>query len=282
MRNLLNFLLKYSSWSVFIILATISLLLIYKNNSYQRYVFLTSANSLSSSIYKATSNVTGYFNLREINDDLNARQASLETEIILLRKSLENAKELLGNDSVKIKPLANFQFITAHVINNSIHRDDNYITIEKGESDGVKPQMGVIDQNGIVGIVDVVSSHAARVISMLNSNFKLSCKVKNTSHFGALVWDGKSTEYAVLTEMPSHVMFHRGDTVVTSGYSAVFPPDIPVGIIETGHVDADGNFSSLNVRIFTDFTTLSTVKVISSPLSEEINKLENPNAENDK
>lgn len=279
MRNLLNFLIKYSSWSVFIILTVICLFLIYKDNSYQRYVFLTSANGLSASVYKTTSNVTGYFNLREINDDLNERQAALETELVSLRKSLETAKELLGADSIKLPSLSGYKFTTAHVINNSINRPNNYITIEKGSADGIEPQMGVIDRNGIVGIVDVVSDHAARVISLLNSDFKLSCKVKNTSHFGALIWDGKSPEYAILSEMPSHVRFVRGDTVVTSGYSAVFPPDIPVGIIDNGWRDPDGNFSSLKIKVFTDFSTLSTVKVISSPLRKELKQLEEQNSD---
>ena len=254
----------------------ICLLLIYKNNSYQHYVFLTSANSLSASVYGVTSNITDYFHLREVNNDLNERQALLETENANLRKQLQMAKEQLANDSTRIRPLTGYKFITAHVISNSIFHPDNYITIEKGSADGIEPQMGVVDQNGIVGIVDAVGEHASRIISMLNSNFRLSCKVKGSNHFGTLVWDGKSPEYAILTEMPSHVKFVRGDTIITSGYSAVFPSDIPVGTIQSGYRDKDGNFSSLQIRLFTDFTTISTVKVVNSPLRKEVEKLNNP------
>lgn len=255
------------------ILVGISLLLIYKNNAYQHYVFLTSANSVSASINGLASNITDYFHLREVNNDLNERQALLETENANLRKQLQMAKEELANDSNRIRAFAGYKFITAHVISNSIYHPDNYITIEKGSADGIEPQMGVVDQNGIVGIVDAVGTHASRVISMLNSNFRLSCKVKGSNHFGTLVWDGKSPELATLTEMPSHVKFVRGDTIITSGYSAVFPPDIPVGTIQSGYRDKDGNFSSLQIKLFTDFTTITTVKVVNNPIRKEVQQL---------
>ena len=123
---------------------------------------------------------------------------------------------------------SNYNFIVAQVINNSVSNSHNYITLNKGSRDGLHSEMGVVDQNGIVGIVNAVSDNFAVVISLLNPKLRLSCKVKGSSYFGSLVWDGKDARYAVLEEMPRHVKFAKGDTIITSGYSAVFPEGIMV------------------------------------------------------
>ena len=169
--------------------------------------------------------------------------------------------------------LTNYRFIIAHVINNSVARPRNYITIEKG-SDGVMPEMGVVDQNGVVGIVNVVGPHTSRVISLLNPDLRLSCKVKGSDAFGSLVWNGKSPDEALLEELPRHVPFNIGDTIVTSGYSVVFPEGIPVGTIITQTKDEDDNFYTLQIKLLTDFTTLSTVRVIENAFRDEINRIE--------
>ncbi len=133
--------------------------------------------------------------------------------------------------------------------------------------------MGVVDQNGVVGIVNVVGDHSARVISLLNPKMRLSCKVKGREYFGSLVWDGKSPHEALLEEMPRHERFKKGDTIVTSGYSAVFPPDIPVGTIISHEKEHDDNFYALRIKLFTDFTTLSTVRVIRNSMIDELNMI---------
>ena len=160
------------------------------------------------------------------------------------------------------------------MINNSISRPYNYITVEKGTIDGVAPEMGVVDQNGVVGVVNVVSEHYARIISLLNPQFRLSCKLKGSDVFGSLVWDGGSPEEALLEELPKHTVYEPGDTIVTSGYSSVFPEGIPVGTIKSADRGVDDNFFTLRIKLFTDFSRLSTVRIISNDNIEEVQTVE--------
>lgn len=236
---------------------------------------MTSAGKLASTVYEEANAFTSYFHLRDINEDLQRRNASLEAEVIGLRHQLRSYRESSYADSMTVTEVLNpYSFIIAHVINNSITRPYNYITIEKGELDGIKPEMGVVDQNGVVGVVNIVAPHSSRIISLLNPNFRLSCRVKGSDSFGSLVWDGRTYEEAVLEELPKHTVFKQGDTIVTSGYSAVFPEGIPVGTVIGKARDANDNFFTLRVKLLTDFSQLSTVRIISNALKEEIEKVE--------
>lgn len=271
MRNLLDFLIKYSKWFIFIIYVIISCMLLFNNNPYQHYIYLTSANKISSLVFKTSGMVTSYFHLHDINEDLQRRNVSLESEVIWLRKELARYQEDVVADSLaRDSSLMQFDFILAHVISNSVSRANNYITIEKGALDSIHPEMGVVDQNGVVGIVNIVGDHSARVISLLNPKMRLSCKVKGREYFGSLVWDGVSPHEALLEEMPRHEKFKKGDTIVTSGYSAVFPEGIPVGTIISHEKEHDDNFYALRIKLFTDFTTLSTVRVIRNNMKDEL------------
>lgn len=275
MRNLLDFFLKYSKWFIFIIYVIISCMLLFNGNPYQHYIYLTSANKVSSLVFKISSMVTSYFHLHDINEDLQRRNASLESEVICLNKELARYREEAIADSLsRDSSLVQFDFIIAHVISNSVSRANNYITIEKGRLDSIKPEMGVVDQNGVVGIINVVGDHSARIISLLNPKMRLSCKVKGREYFGSLVWDGKSPHEAILEEMPRHEKFKKGDTIVTSGYSAVFPEGIPVGTIISHEKEHDDNFYALRIKLFTDFTTLSTVRVIRNNMKDELMQLQ--------
>ena len=174
-----------------------------------------------------------------------------------------------------------FSFIVANVINNSIARPFNYITLNKGSLDGVKPEMGVIDASGVVGIVSVVGPRSSRVISLLNPHFRLSCKLKGTDNFGSLVWDGRDPEVALLEELPRHTVSHAGDTVVTSGYSSVFPPGLPVGLVMDEAGNDHGDFFTLKVRLLSDFAALNNVQVVVSDMSAEVKSLEAGEAEDE-
>lgn len=275
MRSLADFIVRHAVWFVFLLLAGISLFMLLRGNPYQQAVFMTSAGRMTSGVYSATNTVTGYFHLRTINDDLQERLARLELENLTLRRQMQRIDEQIFADSVKPDPvLAPYDFIIARVINNSIVRPNNFITLDRGYEDGVAPEMGVVDQNGIVGIVNVVGPHTARVISLLNSSLPISCKVKGTDAFGSLVWDGRSPRRAVLEEIPRHIEFSIGDTIITSGFSAVFPEGIPVGTIIEQLRDADDNFYSLRVELLTDFATLSTVRIIRNFQKDEIEATE--------
>lgn len=211
MRNLLNFLIGHSAWFVFALYVVLSCVMLFRNNPYQHHVYLTSAGKIAATVYGTANSITGYFHLREINEDLQQRNATLENEVIGLRNRLREANDMLMTDSASIdSAISDFSFIIAHVINNSITRPHNYITLNRGAIDGIKPEMGVVDQNSVVGIVNVTGEHTSRVISLLNSDLRLSCKVKGNDAFGSLVWDGRNPREAVLEELPRHVQFEMG------------------------------------------------------------------------
>lgn len=265
MRNLLNFFIRYGAWFLFVFYAAISCFLLFQRNPFQLHVYLTSANAVVSGVYDVAANVTGYINLRDINADLQRRTADLESEVIALREHNRALRQQLLQDSLRTTDsLGRFRFILATVVNNSVVNPYNYITVNKGRLDSIQPEMGVMDQNGVVGVVNTVSDHHARIISLLNPNFRLSCKLRGNDAFGSLVWDGKSPYEAILEELPKQVRFHKGDTIITSGYSAVFPEGIPVGTIIGSTRGEDDNFNTLRIKLLTDFSTLSTVKVISN------------------
>ena len=183
----------------------ISCYLLFHNNPYQQHVYLTSANAISASVYNGTSSITSYFNLRDINEDLQERNALLELEVISLRNQVNDLRLAIPDSTTIPDDMQHIDFILARVISNSISSPHNYITINRGSKHGIKPEMGIVDQNGVVGTVDVVGQNASRVISLLNTNFRLSCKVKGSDSFGSLVWDGVSPYHAQLEGMPRHV-----------------------------------------------------------------------------
>jgi len=272
MNNLLNFFIKHSAWFIFAIYVILSLVLLFKDNPYQQSVYLTSANQVSAAVYKAFNGVTSYFHLRGINESLQQRNASLEMELIELRSQMAEM-ELLSPDSLRHAISGQYTYVMAQVIQSSIAQPNNYITINRGYLDGVSPEMGVIDQNGVVGIVNVAGPHAARVISLLNPHMRLSCKLQGSGFYGSLVWDGRDPRFAVLEELPRHVEFHKGDTIITSGYSAVFPPGLIVGTIVGKLTGKNASFESLRVKLTTNFSQLSNVRVITNGMKKELDAL---------
>ena len=283
MRELFDFFIRNSKWFVYALFVVASCMLLFQGNPYQHHIYLTSANAVSSAVYETANNVTSYFNLRDINEDLNRRNAALEKEVINLREKLQQYSEKEFSDTlVPDAGTDHFDFIVAHVINNSISKPYNYLTIDKGSDDGVKAELGVIDQNGVVGIVSVTGRKNARVISLLNPNRRLSCKIKNSDHFGSLVWDGNDPTTALLEELPRHTVYNPGDTIVTSGYSAVFPPGLPVGIILDDNRDHNENFFTLKIRLFADFTALGNVQIVTNNYGEELAKIEQRDSDSGK
>lgn len=282
MQELLTFFVRNSKWFLLALYTTLSCWLLMSHNPYQHHVFLTSAGAVASNVYNVQSGVSSYFDLREINEDLNSRNAVLQREILALRSQLQRMNEQLQADTMHLfEPVSNFDFVVAHVIKNSIARPHNYITINRGSDDGILPEMGVIDQNGVVGIVNVVDRHSARLISLLNPDFRLSCKIKGSDNFGSLVWDGADPTVAMLEELPRHTVYHAGDTIVTSGYSAVFPEGLPVGYVIADGKTHNENFFTLKVRLATDFTTLSNVQVVLNKQRAELDSLEKADRKSD-
>lgn len=275
MRNLLDFFLKYNYWFLFVLLEVISFVLLFRFNGYQGSVFFTSANLVSGAMHDAANNVTGYFHLKTINDELVQRNVELELQLESLRKTLVEATEdSTGIEQMKQDALADYDLLKAEVINNSVKHADNYITLNKGKADGVRSEMGVVTGSGVVGIVYLTSAHYSIVIPVLNSKSNISCKIRRSDYFGVLQWDGGSSQYAYVKDMPRHSQFSLGDTIVTSGHSAVFPSGIPVGTVDDIADSHDGLSYLLRVKLFTDFARLNDVRIIAHKGQEEQLELE--------
>lgn len=276
MNNLLNFLIKNSSWFVFIFYVIASCVLLFRNNPYQQSVYLTSANSATATVLKGYSNVTGYFGLRQVNDQLQNRNAQLEAEVIALKEQMGQLRLQLADSGIVAtrNVTSPFSYVMARVISNSTTEPFNYITIDRGSADGIENEMGVVDHNGVVGVVNVVGKHAARVISLLNPDTRLSCKIRGSEHIGLLVWDAKSPRFARLQELPKHERYNKGDTIVTSGYSTFFPEGIIVGTVEYRIKDESDNFVSLRVRLASDFNHLTTVRAIKNARKPELDSIQ--------
>ena len=275
MRNLLNFFLKYNYWFLFILLEVISFALLFRFNNYQGSAFFTSSNQVAGMAYEAANNVTGYFHLKSINDDLVQKNVELELQMERLRSALmELTSDSTGLERMKSDALRGYDIYRANVINNSLTHVDNYITLDKGENDGIRSEMGVINGSGVVGIVYHTSANYSVVIPILNSKSSISCKIKRSDYFGFLKWDGGSSEYATVKDMPRHSLFSLGDTIVTSGHSAVFPGGIPIGTVEDMSDSHDGLSYLLKVKLFTDFGRLNDVRVIAQKGQEEQLELE--------
>lgn len=275
MRNLLNFFLKYNYWFLFIFLEVISFVLLFRFNNYQGSAFFTSSNQVAGMVYESANKVTGYFHLKTINDGLVQKNVELELQVEHLRSALmELTADSTEIERMKSNALLGYDIYRASVINNSLTHADNYITLNKGENDGIRREMGVISGSGVVGIVYQTSPNYSVVIPILNSKSSISCKIKRSDYFGFLKWDGGSSQYATVKDMPRHSLFTLGDTIVTSGHSAVFPGGIPVGTVEDMSDSHDGLSYLLKVKLFTDFARLSDVRVIAKKAQEERLELE--------
>lgn len=275
MRNLLNFLIKYNYWFLFLLLEVTSFVLLFRFNRYQHSVFFTSANAVAGIIYELQGGITSYFHLRSVNEDLLSRNMWLEQQV----SGLEHMLSAQLGDSTKLHSIErlsmdSIQVFKARVIKNSLTRLDNYITLNQGASDGIHTEMGVVDANGVVGIVYKTSAHYSLVISLLNSKSSISCKILGSDYFGYLKWEGGDSRYAYLKDLPRHAEFNLGDTVVTSGYSTVFPQGIMVGTVDDMEDSHDGLSYLLKVKLATDFGKVSDVRVIARGGQEEQLQLE--------
>jgi rod shape-determining protein MreC len=270
MRNLLEFLAKYNHWFVFLILEVVSMVLLFQYNSYQGSAWFSSANAVTGKLYEWDANVETFFSLTKVNQELTQRNAFLEQEVQKLSDSLvcvTKDSSIYHRDQFAL--LRNYRLIPAKVVANSIDKPGNLMTIDKGSADGIHKDMGVISGTGVVGIVYLVAEHYAIVIPVLNTKSNISCMIQNRGYFGYLRWKGGVSDLAYLEEVPRHAHFKLGDYVVTSGYSAVFPPGVRVGRILHVFNSADGLSYRVQLRLSTDFARLRDVCVIDDAAMKE-------------
>ena len=265
MRNLFAFIWKYYFVFLFILLEIIASFLIVQNNSFHKASFLNSSNVISASIFNTTNNISGYLGLRSTNELLAVENEKLHAQSILsFAKFYTNLWRI--NDTIYEQQ---YTYLSARVINNSIYKRNNYLTLNKGNRHGIKQEMAVISSNGIVGIVKDVSGNFSSVLSVLHKNSKISAKIKKNGYFGSLVWDGADFKICTLSDIPNHVKISKGDAIVTSKYSAIFPEGISIGNIVDFKINPGDNFYTISVKLSTDFSNLSYVYVVNNLMKGE-------------
>lgn len=265
MLKIFKFFAKHYFIMLFIIFEFITLSMVVSYNHYQRASFLTSANGFTGYFFEQSSDMTDYFNLKEVNAHLAEENAYLRSK---LPSSFRNSKDY---SSLVYDTLGREKYVfrNAKVINNSVNKNLNYITIDKGSRQGIKPEMAVMSAQGVVGVIKDVSDNYSTILSLLNTRFKISAKLKEEGDFGSLSWDGNSYDEATFNEIPKHAKMKVGDLVVTSGFSVIFPEGIPVGTIEEFSLGEGESFYEVTVHLAVDFKKLTYVEVIENKLKSE-------------
>lgn len=273
--NLLDFIRKYNFVLLFVLFEAVSMLLLFRFNSYQGSVWFSAANGGVAAVNGLYADVVGYLNLKEVNRELTDQNVALQRETELLRQALVTAtSDTTLTEKLMRQRLQGYTLLPAKVVSNSAERADNYLVIDKGEDDGVKPEMGVVGGGGVVGIVYLTGKHHSLVIPVTNRKSSISCRIRGQNYFGYLQWDGRSMMSAFVDDVPRYAKVQLNQAVETSGYSAVFPPGIFVGRIRKISNSADGQSYRLDVTLGTNFANLRDVSVVATPYKAEIDTLQ--------
>jgi len=272
MERLFIFLYQYRAFFTFLVLELFCAWLVVENNQYQGAKFYNSSNTVVASLNNVSQNIRDYFLLRDVN-------TSLAEENAQLRKQLEHDNQRLQilDDTVAIKDsvlITRFDFVSAKVVNNQVDRFKNFITLDKGNDAGLEPGMAVISSSGVVGKVKAVSSHYSVVTSLLNIDVMVSGLLKRTGHFGSIQWSGKDPDRINFMYIPRHVKPVVGDTVVTSGYSAVFPEGVMIGTVDEVSLRDEALWYELKVKLSQDFRKLAFVTIVKSQMKHEQDSIE--------
>ena len=271
MERIFLFLYHYRAFFTFLVLELFCSWLVIENNQYQGASFFNSSNSFVANVNGFSQNVSEYFSLREVNQMLAEENTRLRRSLEQRNRSLPEPPLGGETDSAIIK---RFDFVTAKVVNNSVSRFTNFITINKGSNEGIEAGMAVISPQGVVGKVKMTSEHFSVVTSVLNIDIMISGVMKRTKYFGTVQWDGDNAEYTKLNFIPRHVDPQPGDTIITSGYSGIFPEGILIGTIAEKSLRDGAPFYDLKVKLSQDFRKLTYVAVVKSNLLPELDSLE--------
>jgi rod shape-determining protein MreC len=270
MRNLLNFLARYSNLIIFLILEGVAFYFLTTGNNYHNTRVVKGIRGLTLGIEQRISNVHSYLNLRDINKSLSEENSMLRNKIRLLD---EMNSSLFFSVSDSVYP-QQYIYTPAEVINNSVNRQKNFFTINKGERQGVEADMAVIAGNSVAGVIVGSFENYSLAMSLLNLDFRLSSRIRSNGYFGSLSWDGVNNSHAILSEIPQHVIVNVGDTIETTGYSAIFPEGIMVGTVSDWE-QPGGDFYIITVSLETNFKNLYHVNVIGNLKKTEQLELEN-------
>jgi rod shape-determining protein MreC len=270
MRNLLNFLLKYINLIVFLILEGIALYWLTNGNSYHNSTVVRAVQGVTRGLDERINNVRTYLNLREINSNLASENSKLKNR--LEKFTQKGDPDFITVDDSLLRQ--QYQYTSARVINNSVNKQKNYFTLDKGSLQGIKVDMAVTNGKDAVGVIVGCSENFSVAISLLNLDFRLSARLRSNGYFGSLSWDGRNYRYAVLNEVPQHISVNEGDTIETTGFSAVFPEGIEIGRV-SDLKKSGSDFYKITVELFTDFKKLQYVNVIGNLKRTERLELEN-------
>ena len=272
MRALIDFIINSKHVLVFLLLEAISLVLLFSYNGYQRSVYFTTANGVVGTTYDAISSVTSYINLQEENRQLEATNERLRRQVYELQQQMETVRQ---DSAMRINALPKkYDLVDAQVVNMTLHKANNMITINRGEADGIRPEMGVVCSRGVVGIVYMTSKHYSLVMPLLNTNSKISCRLRHSEFFGSLIWKHGNADIAYVTNIPRHAKVKQKDIVETNGFSDIFPLGLPIGVVQRVDDSTDGISYLLRVKLFANFATLRNVSVITNYSSPERHLLE--------
>lgn len=270
MRNLFKFITRYYFFFLFLALQTIAMLMVANSHQYQKAVMLRSSNQVTSFFYRIQTGVSEYFALRRLNKDM-----AMQNNLLLHQTPFSFLKtdqhEFQVGDTLYQR---RYLYVNAKVINNSVSRRNNFMTLDKGRRHGIEPDMGVITSRGVIGIVNSVSLNFSTVISLLHADVNISVRMKKNGHMGSLQWDGEDYREATVLYIPTHVELAVGDTIVSSGFSTIFPPDVLIGTISDYRIEPGENFSTVRVALAQDFNNLSYVHVVKNLFKEELEELE--------
>ena len=275
MKRLVLLLKKYNHLLLFLFLEIIAVYLLVQNNHFQQTVFLNTANRVTGNLYETKNQVVEYFRLKKINNELANENARLKSQAFSSFQPLFG-ENIVINDTVYYQQ---YTYLSAKTINNSVNKRENYITLNKGSLNGIEPGMGVISTQGVVGIVKNVSNHYATVISILHPKTSISAKFKKNKYFGSVVWDGENYRYGKLKDIPLHVPVKVGDTIVTSGYSTIFPANVPIGVVVDFYAPEGENFFDITIEFTQDYQQLNYVYVVKNLTKTEHLELEKQNTQ---
>ncbi|MBL7734894.1 MAG: rod shape-determining protein MreC [Chitinophagaceae bacterium] len=277
MRNIFLFIRRYFNFLFFLVLQIIALSFLFRYNKFHEAAFMGVANEITGRIGNQYSNVEYYFHLKKTNEALASQNESL---LNALKDNIQGpdtasifVRDTLSFDSLR-RDARKYIWREARVVNKSVSLQNNYLTIHRGEKQGVTKDMGVTSPNGIVGIVVNTSENFAVVMTILNRRSSISAKLKKTGEITKIQWDGDSPEFVTMTNLPVSVPVAKGDSVITSGYSLAFPPGILIGTIDEVINDQSSNFYTLKVKTATDFYNVEYVYVVDNMQREEQKKLE--------
>jgi rod shape-determining protein MreC len=269
MRNLLNFLARYNNLIIFLILEGIAFSFVATRNNYHNTRIVNGIRGFTDGIKQIVSNTRTYLNLHEINEMLASENAALRNRL----ERFVNKEDQLFLYVSDTNYLQQYNYTTAEVTDNTINRQKNFFTVNKGSRQGIVTDMAVTSGNCVAGVIVGCSENFSVVMSLLNLDFRLSARIKSNGYFGSLSWDGRNYAYAVLSDIPQHVTVNIGDTIETTGYSAVFPEGVKVGIV-TDFEKKGGDFYRIRVNLLTDFKKLHFVNLIGNMKKKEQQELE--------